>query len=175
MDNLLSMDPGKRVLCWAAWDGVDHRGRLVDIDLSLVDEKLPLGALALRHAANVPHGADVVALEEMGAPYVRQKTTPQKEKRTAADLLLLQAIGGVVAGRAVRAGGLIQYVRVNDWKGSMKKEHTRHWITKALNEAGPEELRILERACKRYPAALRHNLWDGAGVGLSYLGRLRIR
>lgn len=175
MDNLLSLDPGKAALAWAAWDGVDHRATLVDLALSIVDDRVPLGARALRHAEQVPHGADVVVVEEMVLPYVRQTKTPQAERRTTMDLLVLQAIGGIVAGHAVRPGGLVQYTQAVEWKGSTSKDHYHQWVRKCLEQAGRGEIHLLDEVAKKYPAKLRHNLWDAVGIGLWYTRRLRVR
>lgn len=166
----LSIDPGKKALAWAAWDG----WALFACGMSRLPNKQPhghLGDIAKVHAQAIPGGVDLVVVEEMAAPYERQKDTAQKEARTLVDLLQLQAIGGMVAGTLVRPGGDIHPVKANDWKGSMGKDKIPHWVSKTLTQP---EADILAAALALHRGDLRHNIWEAVAIGLTYSRRLKI-
>lgn len=130
--------------------------------------RMPLGELAIAHADNVNFIVDQVVIEEMR--HYPGRDTPQASAAKAADLLRLQAIGGIVAGRCVGPRGPVRYLPALEWKGQVPKEVTQHRVRRALNA---EELERLDFALAEYPKGLGHNLYDAVGIGLSFLGRVK--
>lgn len=96
------------------------------------------------------------------------------------DLIHLAEVGGVAAGiiagvRLVDDGLVadIEHIDPFAWKGNVPGDIFIERIKDALK---PHELRVAEAAIARdlgRAKSLAHNIWDGIGLGLHRLGRLR--
>jgi hypothetical protein len=109
------------------------------------------------------HCPDTIVVEQMWARHeAGAKGKSQTEK-----ILVLQAIGGYVAGMYSSARPV--FVPPHVWKGNVPKEIHHMRVRKALNE---RELAILIELEKRY-GKKAHNVRDAIGLGLFQTGRLR--
>ena len=109
------------------------------------------------------HCPDVVVIEQMWSrhePGAKGKSQTEK-------ILILQAIGGYVAG--LYAGASPCFYPPHVWKSSVPKEIHHRRVRKELND---RELAILTELEKRY-GKKAHNVRDAIGLGLFETGRLR--
>lgn len=168
---MITVDPGKWILAWGNWDGPEmtHVGLSILPEMPLWHPASKLGVLAERHhhqiVMSIGAQSTDVLLEEM-VHYPGQ--TAHVADAKAADLLELQAIGAMVAGRLAGPWS-IRMTPARDWKGSVPKEVTQNHVDRALST---KETAVLDAAKKKVKAKLHHNLYDVAGMGLWFHGRI---
>jgi len=155
---ILAIDPGIRSCGWALF-GPDKRL----LRCGLVQTKSTnrhLGDDAATMAAAIGFGSPHVILEEM-------VLRPEDPKSQAEDLLRVQLVGGIVAGRC---GGRVTTVHPMRWKGAVPKRIHQSRIRDELSEA---ERAVLEAGTAKVRGALKHNVLDAVGIGLWGVGRMR--
>lgn len=160
----LVCDPGKKHPGWSAWAVTE----LVACGLARVPKgRHTLGQRALLIADQLPSGADVCVVERMfHYPSHGRRDSRHAADAKANDLLDLQAIGGIIAGRS--GAGEIVYYTARDWKGQRPKEATKHLVEKTLT---PQERLVYGQALAQVASGLRHNVIDAVGIGLRHLRR----
>ena len=156
----LSMDPGIRGCGIAVWAG----GKL----------------LSAQYVPNpVDKGNDVRAIVQMAVAVIKEAgnidvlvvETPQiynesASKKNDNDILPLVGVDGAVAALLHAQGTrhFHQYLP-REWKGQVPKEIMQKRIEGRLTL---DETTGIFLPC----ASLRHNVWDGIGIGLKFVGRL---
>lgn len=162
--NVMGIDPGRQALSWSFFV---HK-ELVGAGLVRSKEGLPLGQQALHFSEQLPPGAHICIVERMFQyPSHSRKDSRQRQDALANDLLDLQAIAGIVAGRT--GAERIHYLTAHEWKGTVPKEVTKHRVEKALQ---PWELAVYAESLLKVPGGLRHNVIDAIGLVLRYLRRM---
>ena len=96
-------------------------------------------------------------------PHHGRKDTRQRADKVANDLLDLQAIGGIIAGRS--GAGEIVYYTAREWKGQRPKEATKHLVEKTLSL---QERLVYDQVLASVASGLRHNVIDAVGIGLRH-------
>lgn len=161
----LSIDPGKENLSYSLFlNGLLILPGMSRIKVGVLDN---LGIIAGKHCPNVPK-ADFGCIEQMFHYPTGRYDSKQAEAAKTASILELQAIGGIVMGRAV--GGAVHYYQPRQWKGTKSKDSTEWLVRKHLT---PKELLILDSELMRYPADLWHNVYDAVGINLRHLRKER--
>ena len=166
---LTAIDPGKKALAWAHFDGSSLiKAGLSRFPKDAVTWDMNLAEYACYHALQVPP-ADVAVLEGMFQypPGPQAKLTPKAQIAVANDLLQLQAIGGIVAGKV---GDKVILLTAAEWKGQVDKSVTQHRLQETLDLL---ELTRLQACLAKIPPSMQHNTYDAVALGLTYLGRMR--
>lgn len=155
MSTTVSIDPG----AYTAGVGVFHNHTLVRSQYVKVSNKMPLAERAAEVARQVkalaPQAAHVVV--EIPRVYPVSKGDPN-------DLIAITATAGAVLGAYALDGVSFHYYYPSEWKGQVPKDIMTKRILAKLSR---DELALVHDV-----GAKTHNVVDGIGIGLKYLGRL---
>ncbi len=172
---LLSIDPGKNALGWAY---AGDSGHILCAGVVRSETPTQVGgddvAMVARHVlgqlrlalGGLPPAASLV-IEKM-----RVYPGPQGAKTNPNDLIDLSYLsGGVHMLPEVRADVQVVLVEPRDWKGQIPKEKmVEHRIKPSLSVF---ERKLVEASMQHVPDHLKHNGWDGVGLNLWGMQRLR--
>lgn len=153
MTPFVAIDPGRKALGWAYFDGRHDltaagivRGRAGD---STVEIAQRAAAAILEKAVAPMH----VVYERM------QVYNVQQQRGAQSDLVELAEIGGGVAALLASSS---TPVLPREWKGTVPKDVLAERVRKDLSA---QDLAVASAAENEYPSSLRHNLWDAIGIG----------
>ncbi len=93
-----------------------------------------------------------------------------KSKAPGADILLLSAVDGAIAGRLAPYGCELASIPPDRWKGQTKDNVMAGRIVGRLDDA---ECRLLADVMQPIAQGLRHNVTDAVGIALWAAGRLK--
>lgn len=156
---LLSIDPGKHLIAWAAWADSELIGcGLARMKQGIRDQ----GVLAVELAKQLPTGVEEIVIEGMAVQHDRT--------HDPADMLAVQAVGSFVAGWLHPER--IHWTRDTEWKGGSITKDIQ-W-GRDYGKLFPIEKRIVNRAVDAMSApSLAHNMYDAIGIGLWWLRKKR--
>ena len=157
---VLSMDPGIRGCGCAVWCG-PHLMKAAYI-ANTVDKGNDVRAV-VHMAKQVEEFAGRIDGFICESPQVYNESASKKNDN---DILPLVGVDGAVAAFLYAKGTrhFSQY-SPRDWKGQVPKDIMCKRIEARLSQ---DELDSITMPC----ASLQHNVWDGIGIGLKFLGRL---
>jgi len=155
----VSVDPGKKEAGIAAWENGElacaFLARGEDWDSTAFSA---YGMLLERFPREVLLGAELI----LERPQIYQQKYLKGDPN---DLIPLALMGGAFAGYLFSFSPVLYYPR--EWKKQVPKDVMTERIKRRLSK--DEHRRVeLPRA-----KSLHHNIWDGVGIGLFRLGRLR--
>lgn len=176
---VLGIDPGLRLLPWAAWSPTTHRIVACGASkLEATSNPRHLAQVAEEHAAHLTHAVQhlqvsVVCVEQQGLNTGRDSTLG-KAIATGNDLLELQAIGAYVAGLLAGIhGARFRYLPIGAWKGSAPKEVTQNRVLKLCRDTDSQ--RILDAGLCEVIPSQRHNVYDACGIAACGAGVYVVR
>lgn len=165
MEMLIGFDPGLREAGLAVFEG-NKLTRATLVRSPEKEKRGPEAWLAMAKAVADELHLDFLNTQSRRLTLVveHQQVYQQKFwKGDPDDLLQLAGVNGAVC-KSIWADRYI-HTLPRQWKGTVKKEV---WTKRIESKLTPEEIQNLVPC----PASLRHNLLDGVGLGLWYLGRL---
>lgn len=158
---LLALDPGRRKMAWAVFEGKQlFACGLVYVENLSLDDTL---AYFVKNMADNFRGMDVcerAVVERMKA--YNGKTGGG----TSNDLLDLQALGSACGAKLAHN---VEWVFASEWKGSRPKPVVQRKIWDVLSVA---ETAAVNDARDEVPKDKFHDVMDAVGIGLHAVGRL---
>lgn len=155
MYDIVSIDPGRAHVAWAAWNNASLQGAGVYETPGECD----LGAVVSGLLRQVQVRAELVVLEQMAYRPGRSNSQPH-------DLLDVMAAGSAVAARV---SDQIVFVAATVWKGQEPKVVTQSRVDRRLTAL---EASILQSVLAVVRRSRHHDVYDAVGLGLYRTGRM---
>ncbi len=170
--SLLAVDPGVRGCGVALFNdvGLLVAAAYVNNAVHPPETRLCRAEEAANMAASIFDKFKYAAVSEMVVEWPTVYATMIRKGESPGDPNDLLPLAGIVSATAALFAVKTESVRPASWKGQMSKDVSRYRITTRLS---PNELEVLQAACRETKKDLGHNIWDGVGIGLYYLDRLK--